>query len=137
MRLPNASLTACSAALLLAASAGCGGKEKASPQPRIDPVTAQQLATISDDVADLADTDECAAAARADDLYTAALEARDAGHVPARLASELVARTEELRNELNCPPPPPAPTITDEDEDGHGHGKGKGKGKGKHGGDKE
>jgi hypothetical protein len=134
MRLPTASLTACSAVLLLAALAGCGGEEKASPQPRIEPATAQQLASISDEVAHLADSDECAAAERADDLYTAALEARDAGRVPARLAAELVAGAKELRNELNCPPPPPPPTTTDE---GNRNGKGKGKGKGKHGGDED
>jgi hypothetical protein len=133
MRLPNASLTACSAVLLLAALAGCGGDEKASPQPRIEPATAQQLASLSDEVADLADTDECAAAERADDLYDTAVEARDAGRVPAQLASELVAGAEELRNELNCPPPPPPPTTTDEED----KGKGKRKGKGKHGGDED
>jgi hypothetical protein len=134
MRLPNASLTACSAVLLLAALAGCGGEEKSSPQPRIEPATAQQLASLSDKVADLADIDECAAAERADDLYNAAVEARDAGRVSAQLVPELVARSEELRNELNCPPPPPPPpTATDEDD----KGKGKRKGKGKHGGDED
>jgi hypothetical protein len=138
MRLLTASLTACSAVFVLA---GCGGERKAGPEPRIEPVTAQQLATMSEEVADLAGNDECAAAERADDLYNAAVEARDAGSVPERLAPEVVARAEELRNELNCPPPPPPPTTTDEDDDDRGNGKGKGKGKGKgggkHGGDED
>lgn len=130
MRLLTASLTACSAVLLLA---GCGGEEKAAPEPGIEAVTAQQLATMSDEVADLAGNDECAAAERADDLYDAAVEARDEGRVPARLAPELVARAEELRNGLNCAqPPPPLPPTTDEDDDGDGNGNGKRKGRGKH-----
>ena len=132
MRLLTASLTACSAVFVLA---GCGGEERAAPPPRIEPVTAEQLAVLSEEVADLASNDECAAAQRADDLYNAAVEARDTGRVPARLATELVARAEELRNELNCPPPPPPPTTTDEDEDDDDGGKGKRRGKGKHGGD--
>jgi hypothetical protein len=132
MRLLTASLTACSAVFLLA---GCGGDDRAAPEPRIEPVTAQQLASLSDEVAGLAGNDECAAAERADDLYNAAVEARDAGSVPERLAPELVARAEELRNELNCPPPPPPLPTTDEDEDGKGNGKGKGRGK--HGGDED
>jgi hypothetical protein len=136
MRLLIASLTACSAALLLTA---CGGEERAAPPPRIEPVTAQQLAVLSEEVADLAGNDECAAAERADDLYNAAVEARDAGRVPARLASELVARAEELRNELNCPPPPPPPTTTEEDLDHNRDEKSKGKpkGRGKRGGDED
>jgi hypothetical protein len=136
MRLLTASLTACSAVFVLAA---CGGEEQVAPQPRIEPVTAEQLAVLSEEVADLAGNDECAAAERADDLYNAAVEAHDAGRVPARLAPELVARAEELRNELNCPPPPPPPppVTTDEDENEDGNRRGKGRRKGKKGGDED
>jgi hypothetical protein len=127
MRLPTASLTACSAVLLVAALTGCGGDGKAPAQPRIEPVAAQQLASLGDEVADLAARDECAAAQRADDLLAAAEEARETGRLPAALAPEVVARSQELVDELNCPPPPPPPPTTDEDEDDHGDGKGRGK----------
>jgi hypothetical protein len=132
--LPTASLTACSAALLIAALAGCGGSdEQASPQPRIEPAAAQQLASLSDEVAGLAGRDECAAAHRADDLYIAANDAAAQNRVPPELRQELIARATELRDELNCvqPPPPPPP-----DEDDHDKGKGDKKGKKRgHGGD--
>jgi hypothetical protein len=126
--LPTASLTASSAVLLVAAVTGCGGDGNSPAQPRIEPVAAQQLASLGDEVAALAAGDECAAAQRADDLLAAAEEARDTGRLPAALAPEVVARAQELVDELNCPPaPPPPPTTTDEDEDEHGDGNGRGK----------
>ena len=118
MRLPTASLTACSAVLLIAALAACGGsEEKASPQPRIEPAAAQELASLSDEVADLAGQDECAAAHRADDLYVAAKEAAAQGRVSPQLRQELIARATELRDELNCEQPPPPPPKEDDDHD--------------------
>jgi ABC-type amino acid transport substrate-binding protein len=129
MRLPTASLTACSAVLLVAALTGCGDDGNAPARPRIEPVAAQQLASLGDEVAELAARDECAAAQRADDLLAAAEEARDTGRIPAALAPEVVARSQELVDELNCPPPPPPPPppTTDEDDDDHGDGNGRGK----------
>jgi hypothetical protein len=134
MRLPTASPTACSAVLLIAGLAGCGGSgEQASPRPRIEPTAARQLASLSDEVAELVAQDECAAAHRADDLYVAAKDAAAQGRVSAELRQELIARATELRDELNCAPPPPPPPEEDED-----HDKGKRDKKGKkrgHGGD--
>jgi hypothetical protein len=132
MRLLTASLTACSAVLLIAALAGCGGGNEASPEPRIEPAAAQRLASLSDEVAELSGQDDCAAAHRADDLYVAARDAAAQGQVPVGLRQELITKATELRDELNCeqPPPPPPP---DEDDD-HDNGKRKDKGK-RRGGD--
>jgi hypothetical protein len=134
MRLPIASPTACSAVLLIAALAGCGGSgEKAARQPRIEPAAAQQLASLSDAVGELAGQDECAAAHRADELYVAAKDAAAQGRVSAELRQELIARATELRDELNCEPPPPPPP---EKDDGHDNAKRDKKGKkGGQGGD--
>ena len=49
------------------------------------------------------------------------------GEVPAAFQEELVARTQELVNAVNCPPPV-VQTQADEDEDDGGNGKGKKKG---------
>ena len=132
MRLPTASLTACSAALLIAVAAGCGGDGSSSPEPGIAAAAARDLVVRSERVAELAPVNECAAAHAADELDAAAEHAVAEGQVDPVLRRELLARTQGLVDELNCarPPPPPPPPTTDEDDDGNGKDK-KGKHKGK------
>ncbi|HET7857473.1 MAG TPA: hypothetical protein VFL41_13530 [Gaiellaceae bacterium] len=128
MRLPIVSLTACSAALVLVVAPGCGGEQNASPEPGIAAAAARDLAVRSERVAELAPVNECAAAHAADELDAAAEHAVAERQVDPALRRELLARTQELVDELNCPPPP---TTTDEDDGDNGNDNGKGKGKDK------
>lgn len=131
----NAWLTACSAVCAGVALVGCGGGQKAAPEPRIEARTASDLADRSDKIADLlADHDpekDCEAAHKADELQLSAQQAIDEGRVPEALAEELRTRTQELVDQINCVEPPPPPP----DEDGGDNGHGKGKGKRKKGGE--
>lgn len=119
---PNAWLTVCSALVL--AVGGCGGDDgQRDPGRQIDAAAASELADRSDQIARLLDEgDVCGAAREADLLRAQAQTEVDDGSVPGALATELVAKAEELRNELkvNCepePPPPPPPPPPDEGDD--------------------
>ena len=100
MRLLSVSLAACSAVLLLTA---CGGGRAATP--KIDRVTAQQLAAESDAIANT--SDPCAAAQLADQLKADVDQAIQDGHIPAGFRAELSRNASALVDELNCPAPPP------------------------------
>lgn len=127
---PNAWLTVCSALAL--AVGGCGGDDpQRSTDPRIDSAVASELADRSDEIARLLDEgDICGAAHKADDLRAQAQAEVDDGKVPQAFAAELVARAEDLRNEVNCDetPPPPPPPPSDDDDESKGNDKGKKKG---------
>jgi len=77
----------------------------------------------------LAAGDECGAAHEADALNADAIAAVNAGDIPAVFQEELVARTQELVNAVNCPPPvvEPEPQANDDEDDGPGRGKKKGR----------
>jgi hypothetical protein len=132
---PNAWLTVCSAlALALGGCGGDGGQRDSRPQ--IDAAAASELADRSDEIARLLDEgDVCAAARQADELRDQALAEVDDGSVPRGLASELVAKADALRNEVNCEPEGPPPPPPSDDDDDRDKGKGKEKGKDKMKGD--
>jgi outer membrane biosynthesis protein TonB len=133
---PNAWLTVCSALAL--ALGGCGGDGgQRDTGPRIDDAAASELADRSDQIARLLDEgDVCGAAHEADRLRAQAEAEVEDGSVPRALAAELVAKADDLRNEVNCEPePPPPPPPSDDDDEGKGKGKGKGQGKDKKGDD--
>jgi hypothetical protein len=120
-------ITACSAALALA---GCGGQEEqAEPEvarPRIERAIANELADLSDQVADRLDSgDSCGAAESAALLRERLTAAINEGKVPEAYLEELSGAANEL--ELGVPnckaPPPPPDTAEDDDDDDHGHGK--------------
>jgi hypothetical protein len=134
--LPNGWLTVCSALAL--ALGGCGGDGgQRDTGPRIDGAAASELANRSDEIARLLDEgDVCTAAHEADRLRARAAAEVEEGNVPRELAAELVARAEDLRNEVNCEPePPPPPPPSDDDDGDKGEGKGKDQGKNKKGDD--
>ena len=116
---PSAWLTACSALAL--AVGGCGGDgEHRSTAPRIQSAVAKKLAGRSDEIARLLDEgDVCGAARKADDLRAQAQAEIDDGSVPRAFASELVAKADDLVDEVNCEPelPPPPPEDDDERKD--------------------
>jgi hypothetical protein len=124
--------------LILLALAGCGGGEDdgddgaAPARPTLAAAPAERLAARSDTIAaKLAAGDECGAAHEADALAADAIAAVNAGEVPAPYQEELVARTQELVNAVNCPPPVvQAPPEADEDEDDDDDEPGRGKKKG-------
>ena len=77
----------------------------------------------------LAAGDECGAAHEADALSADAIAAVNDGQIPAAYQEELVARTQELVNAVNCPPPvtqPEPQAEEDENDDGSDRGKKKG-----------
>jgi len=127
--------------LILLALAGCGGgggggndDATATTRPTLAAATADRLVARSDTIAlKLAAGDECGAAHEADALAADAIAAVNAGEIPGAYQEELVARTQELVNAVNCPPPVVQPEQQqadeddDEDEDGPGRGKKKGK----------
>lgn len=120
---PNVWLTACSALALALGGCGDDGGQR-STGPRIDGAAASELADRGDKVARLIDEgDVCSAAHEADELRAQAQAEIDDGSVPRALAAELVAKADELVNEVNCEPDPLPPS---DDDDG---GKGKGKDK--------
>jgi hypothetical protein len=124
--------------LILLALAGCGGgggggndDATATTRPTLATATADRLVARSDTIAlKLAAGDECGAAHEADALAADAIAAVNAGEIPAVYQEELVARTQELVNAVNCPPPVAQPEPqADEDEDDDGSGRGKKKGR--------
>lgn len=128
---PNAWLTVCSALAL--ALGGCGGDGgQRDTGPRIDSAAATELADRSDKIASLLDEGDVCSAAHEADLLRAQAEAEvDDGSIPRALAAELVAKANELVNEVNCepePPPPPPPPSSDEDDGDDGKRKDKKKG---------
>lgn len=126
---PNAWLTVCSALAL--ALGGCGGDSgQRDTGPQIDSAAASELADRSDKIARLLDEDDVCSAAHEADLLRAQAQAEvDDGRVPRALADELVAKADDLVNEVNCEPEPPPPPPPSDDEDGD-KGKGKDKKKG-------
>ena len=116
---PNAWLTVCSALAL--AVGGCGGDGgQPDPGPQIDGAAASELADRSDEIARMLDEgDVCGAAHEADLLRAQAQAEVDDGSVPRALGAELVAKADDLVNEVNCPePPPPPPPPPSDDDDG-------------------
>jgi hypothetical protein len=120
-------LTACSAALALA---GCGGQDEREPEvagPRIERATANELADLSDDVADrLEGGDPCGAAESAAQLRERLTAAINEGKVPEAYLEELSGAANEL--ELGVPNcidklPPPPPDTGEDDEDDNDDGK--------------
>jgi hypothetical protein len=122
--------------LIVLALAGCGGSggggdDDATPttRPTLAAPTVDRLVARSDTIAlKLAAGDECGAAHEADALAADAIAAVNAGEIPAVYQEELVARTQELVNGVNCPPPvvQPEPQADADEGDDSGHGKKKG-----------
>ena len=87
-------------------AAGCGSDDETpppQPKPPLSAATADQLASLSDEVASNLDAgDTCEAAQAADELQSAVTDADlSAGLRPG--VEEVASR---LVNEVNCPPPP-------------------------------
>ena len=127
-----------SAAALVAAAvlAGCGGDDSASNEtqttaaPTLSAALVEELARLSDDVAELLEAgDACAAAGRAAELRERTLAAGESGDVPTALEQPLVTAVEALESQIVCEPATTG--EEDEDEDDGGQGKGKAKGKDK------
>jgi len=96
--------------VLLVVLAGCGGggTDEATPPPRptLAKATADRLVARSDTIAlKLAAGDTCGAAQEADALNGDAIAAVNDGKIPGAFQEELLARTQELVNAVNCPPP--------------------------------
>jgi hypothetical protein len=67
-------------------------------------MTAEQLASASDAVADALDAgDVCGAAGLADELNGQVVDAINAAQIPSAYQEDLQARANELVNEVNCP----------------------------------
>ena len=104
---------------------GCGGgnERAAPPPPRLPAPLAADLASQSDDVARLLESnDGCGALAAAKALQTEAIAAINAGRVPARLQEPLSGAANDLTARINCAPPPSEETHKGKDKK---HGKGK------------
>ena len=135
MRSRSVWLTACSAALAVVLG-GCGGSEnEAQPDvagPKIEGAVANELATLSDEVADdIENGDACAARQAAVHLRDRVTEAINAGKVPELYLEDLSGVVNEIEVQIPaCPQAPPA--DRDESGDDGQHGKKKGK-KGKKG----
>jgi hypothetical protein len=104
--------------LVVALAAGCGGEGDATPTTStsaLNAAVASRLADASDRIAEALDqNDVCTAAGRADELKDAVVQAINAGEVPPAFQEDLLARTNELVNEVNCPQP--EPTTTEEEK---------------------
>ena len=104
--------------------------------PRIESAIANELADLSDEVADrLEGGDSCGAAESAAQLRERVTDAINDGKVPEAYLEELSGATNEI--ELGVPKcieaPPPPPDTDEDDDDGKGKGKkGKKRKKGKH-----
>ena len=119
--------------MLLVVLAGCGGggtdETTPPPRPTLAKATADRLVARSDTIAlKLAAGDTCGAAQEADALNADAIDAVNAGEIPPVFQEELVARTQELVNAVNCPPPvvQPEPQADEDDDRRPGRGKKKG-----------
>jgi hypothetical protein len=119
-------LTACSAAVALA---GCGGQEQAQTEvegPRIERAIANELADLSDGVADqLESGNSCGAAESATLLRERLTAAINEGKVPEAYLEELSGAANELVLGVpkcidKVPPPPPDTDEEDEDDDDGG-----------------
>ena len=114
--------------LVLLAGCGGGGTDEATPPPRptLAKATADRLVARSDTIAlKLAAGDTCGAAQEADALNGDAIAAVNDGKIPGAFQEELLARTQELVNAVNCPPPVVQP---EPQADEHKSGRGKKKG---------
>jgi cell pole-organizing protein PopZ len=106
------------------ALAGCGGgSEQTSSEPVIPARVADDLASQSEELADLLAEVRTCDAAHAADALSDSVE-RAAGQIPNSLETELRAVVAELVDTVNCPQP-------EEEEEGEENGKGKGKDKDK------
>ena len=135
---------ASAAALVVAlAFAACGGDDSASNEtqtaaaPSFPSALAEELALVSDDVADLLEAgDGCAAAERAAELRRQTLAAVDAGDVPPEFEQPLLTAVDRLGAQIVCEPASGEDDEGDDDENGNpGKGKAKGKDKGNGGED--
>jgi hypothetical protein len=107
------------------ALAGCGGgAEQTSSEPVIPAPVADDLASQSEEVADLLAEVRTCDAAHAADALSDSVE-RAAGRIPNALETELRAVVAELVDNVNCPQP------EEEEDEENGNGKGKGKGQDK------
>lgn len=135
MRSPSVWLTACSAALAIAI-AGCGGSDNEArvAGPKIEGAVANELAALSDEVADDLDGgDACAAKEAAARLRARVTQAINDGKVPQVYLEDLSG----VVNEIEVQIPACAPAAEDQKENGDDDGEhGKGKKKGKHKGNK-
>jgi N-acetylmuramoyl-L-alanine amidase len=96
-------------------AAGCGSDEKAptTKPPALSAATANQLATLSEQIAtDLDAGDTCDAAQAADELQSAV----DGADLSTALRPGVEEVASRLVNEVNCPPPPPAPEPEEKDK---------------------
>lgn len=110
--------------------AGCGGGERreAVVRPALPADVAGELARRSDDVAARLEAgDRCGALAAAQELRARAVDAVNAGRVPAPLQEELLGAVNALAGRISCTPPPAPAAAEDEGDAGHGKGKAKGK----------
>lgn len=125
MRSRSVWLTACSAALAVAVG-GCGGNdsERQVAGPKIEGAVANELASLSDEVAQqLEDGDSCAARETAARLRDGVTEAINGGKVPDVYLEDLSGVVNEIEAQIPECPASSAPPPKDE-------GKGKGKKKG-------
>jgi hypothetical protein len=122
MRWRSVLLTACSGALAVTLT-GCGGNdgdtETVAAGPRIERATAEQLASLSDQLAEhLEGGDSCSAsktAARLRDALTAAI---NDGKVPEVYLEDLSGLANEIEVQIpKCAEPTIPPPRTTEDED--------------------
>jgi hypothetical protein len=133
-------LGAALAAALFVGGCGSGNERAAPPRPRLPAALAAHLASRSDDVARLLETnDGCRALAAAKELQRETVAAINARRVPSPLQEPLLTAANDLTVRIQCaPPPPPAAEGDKGKNDAHGkeHGKGHGKHeRGRHGGE--
>jgi hypothetical protein len=126
-------LTACSGALAVAL-AGCGGTDEAAETeaqgPRIESAIANELAAISEEIADrLESGDRCGAAESAARLRDDVTAAINDGKVPTVYLEDLSGLANELTFEVQPCAEPAAPPEEDEDDDDESKGKKKGEDK--------
>ncbi len=102
-----------SAAVVLAAVvlAGCGGHSShrtALPPPKLQRALAQQLAKLSERVAEKLDArDSCAARVAANALQSRTIAAVNGHEVPDALKEPLMSAATELASRIQCAPAPP------------------------------
>jgi hypothetical protein len=114
---------------------GCGehGRRSAGSRPAFPRPLAQQFAAESDDVAhQLAAGASCAALSVAMRLERQAVQAIDAGRVPAAFRPALRSTTADLASRIHCVAPTPTPPRARPAPPPEKHGHGKQKGHGKH-----
>ena len=128
--------------------AGCGGQARRSPEPRLAQRDAAQLVSLAQQVARDAPADGCAAQREIAALSAKAHELVDAGRVPVRLRTQLLAGVAAVAADAPvctpqpAPAPAAAPATTPAPVEKHDNGKHKGEkkhgnGKGHGHGDKD